>query len=72
MNLTETHPRELAFRKQDGLQVTLLWWEADNSLAVSVVDQPGADAFLVPVDGGQKPLDVFRHPFAHAARRGII
>ena len=71
MYLTETDPRELDHRAQDGIEVTLLWWKSGNRLAVSVVDQPHEDAFLVPVAADQA-LDAFRHPFAHAARCGIV
>ncbi len=59
-------PRELAYRESDGLQVSLLWWKADNSLSVSVVDSLAAEVFDVPVDG-HDALDVFDHPYAYAA-----
>ena len=58
--------RELAYRKSDGLQVSLLWWKADNSLSVSVVDSLAAEVFEVPVDANDA-LDVFDHPYAYAA-----
>ena len=61
--------RELAYRKSDGLQVSLLWWKADNSLSVSVVDSLAAEVFDIPVDGND-PLDVFNHPYASAAGAG--
>jgi hypothetical protein len=59
-------PRELAYRESDGLQVSLLWCKADNSLSISVVDTLAAEAFDLPVDG-HDALDVFDHPYAYAA-----
>ena len=63
-------PRELAYRESDGIQVSLLWWKADNSLSVSVVDSLAAEVFDVPVDG-HDALDVFDHPYAYAACAGV-
>jgi hypothetical protein len=70
MEMVIDGPRELAFRAQNGVEVTLLWWRQANKLAVSVVDQTAGDTFVVPV-GEERPLDVFHHPYAHAARHGI-
>jgi hypothetical protein len=65
-----TPTRELAFRAQDGLEVTLYWSDADNRLAVSVLDIRTEDSFVIPVENAA-PLDVFNHPYAHAAWRGV-
>lgn len=64
------HERELAHRANDGLEVSLLWNADDGSLIVSVVDTRLGTALELPV-GDASPLDVFYHPFAHAARRGF-
>jgi hypothetical protein len=66
----ESVGRELAFRAQNGIEVTLLWWAEDDRLAVSVVDQASGGAFVVPV-GAERPLDVFQHPYAYAARQAV-
>jgi hypothetical protein len=62
--------RELASRTSDGVEVTLLWWPAEDRLTVCVVDTKLGDAFELEVEG-ERPLDVFYHPYAHAAFRGI-
>ena len=63
-------PRELAYRANDGLEVALLWVESTNRLVVSVADERTGDRFALRA-GHANALDVFYHPFAHAARRGI-
>jgi hypothetical protein len=62
--------RELAYRANDGIEVALLWCPGNNSLVVSVLDKRTREAFELPV-GDESPLDVFYHPFAYAARRGL-
>lgn len=62
--------RELAFRAQDGVEVTLFWNAADDRLAVAVLDHRTEDSFVIRIED-ESPLDVFHHPFAHAARRGV-
>jgi hypothetical protein len=63
-------PRELAVRQGDGLQVTLAWDPADGTLTVSVEDLRDGAVLRVPV-GADRPMDVFHHPYAYAARRGV-
>jgi hypothetical protein len=63
--------RELHSRVNDGLHVRLLWSEHDQRLAVAVDDRKTGDAFVVEVRDGDRPLDVFHHPYAYAAWRGI-
>ena len=58
---------ELAFREADGLEVSLLWEKGTDRPVVEVFDSRRAEAFAVPV-GDESPLEVFRHPFAYAAR----
>jgi hypothetical protein len=70
---TDTHTElfaELAYRENDGIEVSLLWNRADGGLSVVVVDTRTADAFELVV-GSESPLEVFNHPYAHAAFRGI-
>ena len=63
--------RELNSRVTDGLHVRLLWSKADDRTTVAALDTKTGDAFLIEVRRGEQPLDVFHHPFAYAARRGI-
>jgi len=58
--------RELNTRVGDGLEVQLLWCEADDLVFVRVEDQRTGEAFSIPVKQGQSPIDVFNHPFAYA------
>lgn len=63
-------PRELAYRAADGLEVWLLWTEADNRLFVLVVDSRLGGAFELTVKSSNA-LDAFHHPYAYAAFRGM-
>ena len=67
---TINETRELASRANDGLAVTLFWVRGRSRLAVSVSDKKTGDRFVLHAEGSNA-LDVFYHPFAHAARRGI-
>jgi hypothetical protein len=63
--------RELDARGADGLDVRL-WWDAvTDRVAVTVADTKTGLSLEVPVADGDAPLDVFRHPFAYAADRGL-
>ncbi len=66
--LADSPARELAYRAADGLEVTLVWYAADNRVAVRVFDAGTGDRFEVHVDGVQA-LDAFNHPFAYAGQR---
>ncbi len=65
-------PREvLASRRSAGILVLLLW-EADTNLAAVVVhDDLTGDEFELLVDADLNPMNVYEHPYAHAAWRGI-
>jgi hypothetical protein len=62
--------RELAHRETDGLEVLLFWHEATNELTVSVSDERTGAYFELDA-GPDEALDVFYHPYAHAAFRGV-
>jgi hypothetical protein len=73
MTATDTteHPlRELAHRANDGVEVLLFWNEATNDLTVSVSDERSGAYFELAADPGEA-LDVFYHPYAHAAFVGV-
>jgi len=59
--------RELDGRQADGMDVRLLWCEADGSVLVTVNDDRTGEAFSVEVEEGERPLEVFNHPYAYAA-----
>jgi hypothetical protein len=63
--------RELAQREGDGLDVRLIWSKANNALKVIVTDAKLGETIIVPVQG-ENPLEVFHHPFAYAAARGLV
>jgi hypothetical protein len=68
----ETAPRiELADRENDGISVTLFWDPETNLLAVVVVDSRRDESFELVIEPDDRPLDVFYHPYAAAAARGL-
>jgi len=63
--------RELDSRVTDGIDIRLLWSPDDDQAWVSVSDPKTGDSFRIPVRGDERALDVFHHPFAYAAIRGV-
>ena len=63
--------RELDSRSSDGIDVHLLWSEHDGEVVVAVADKKSGDRFVLDVQAAENALEVFRHPFAYAAWRGI-
>jgi hypothetical protein len=62
-----TSMRELDSRSVDGLQVQL-WWDSETGCVwVSTRDGRSGNQFLIEVRDGERPLDVFQHPFAYAS-----
>jgi hypothetical protein len=68
MTLDTSDRRELDHRHSNGIDVTLAWSPADDTLTVYVDDDAG-DAFELVVEA-HEALDAFHHPFAYAASRG--
>jgi hypothetical protein len=64
-------PIELAHRAVDGLEVALLWCPEPPRLLVAVIDTRTGATFQVPVGEDDNALDVFLHPYAYSAWRGI-
>ncbi len=62
--------RELDHRRSNGVDVSLLWDEHDNSVVVSVVDASTGSSFDLEVPP-ESARHVFHHPFAHAGLRGL-
>jgi hypothetical protein len=67
----ETWRTELASRENNGITVSLFWSRATNLVTVAVADTPNDDYFELVLDEHERALDVFHHPFAHAAARGL-
>lgn len=63
----ETIYVELSQRESDGIEVQLLWERGTDHLVVVVHDARSDRAIEVPARP-DNALDVFRHPFAYAAR----
>jgi len=70
LKTTQEPLRELAQRTSDGIEVTLLWSPADGRLTVSVADGRYGEAFVLDA-AADEALDVFNHPYAYAAHRGV-
>jgi hypothetical protein len=62
--------RELARRQTGALEVALLWHPCTDSLSVSVRDSSGVSGFRLEVNAAEA-MEVFHHPYAYAASRGI-
>jgi hypothetical protein len=63
--------RELAHRATDGVEVALLWYPSNDVVSVRVVDTRAGESFELVLGDGDRPLDVFQHPYAYAALRGL-
>jgi hypothetical protein len=70
LTLTETTYEELASRENNGIRVSLMWNCAKNDAKVTVYDASDDSSFELGVEDAP-PLDVFNHPFAYAAFRGL-
>jgi len=62
---------ELASRESNGIRVRLFWSRSTNLVTVSVEDTANDEYFELVLDEHERALDVFHHPFAHAAARGL-
>ena len=62
--------RELAHRASDGVEIQLLWHQGTDELLVSVSDERSG-AYFELAAGPDQALDVFNHPYVHAAFRGL-
>lgn len=69
-DVTPQPNRELAHRANDGVEVVLSWHQVSNELTVSVSDQRTGAHFELEAEQ-VNALDVFHHPYAYAAFRGL-
>jgi hypothetical protein len=66
-----TNPyRELAYRANDGIEIGLFWQQNTDDLTVAVSDERRRAYFELAAAPDQA-LDVFNHPYAHAAFCGL-
>jgi hypothetical protein len=69
-NISPQRHRELARRVNDGLEVILFWQKLNDDLTITVSDERSGASFELAAAPDQA-LDVFNHPYAHAAFRGL-
>jgi hypothetical protein len=62
---------ELAVREQNGVAVTLFWLRGTDVLLVAVADRRNGESFELVLEPDDRALDVFHHPYAYAAARGL-
>jgi hypothetical protein len=63
--------RELATRETDGIVVTLFWRTGTDRLTVTVRDQRTGEELDLEAHA-RNAMDVFHHPYAYAAHRGLL
>ena len=68
---TDQMPIEFAHRAAAGIDVMLLWERQSGRLWVAVDDASTGESFELAASGGRQALELFYHPFAYAAARGI-
>ena len=68
---THTDTRELAHRTADGVEVALLWHPDGDYVSVVVSDARLGETFELVLDDRDDAMDVFHHPYAYAAHRGL-
>ena len=61
---------ELATRASNGVEITLLWDRGSDDITVCVNDAP-AGIYFELVAERNNALEVFHHPYAYAAARGV-
>lgn len=64
--------RELDYRASNGVEVALLWHPATDHVSVTVHDATTGESFELVLADDDRALDVFEHPNAYAAHRGIV
>ena len=63
---TDTGRRELAARASGGLEITLYWNPADDSISVEVYEA-SIDETITILVAPDRALEAFHHPFAYLA-----
>ena len=71
--LTFDHtPKELVSRRSGSAEVVLFWSRRTHRAAVKLEDEATGEVVELEVGPQDDPLDVFNHPYAYAARRGLL
>jgi hypothetical protein len=68
--ITSSEATELAYRANGGIEVALLWYRSHDFASVMVSD-PSSGTFELVIGDGERAMDVFEHPYAYAAMRGL-
>ena len=68
MTQTTSDRRELAYRTNVGIEVTLFWTKSTNWITVEVLDWRSGERLEFDVDR-EVALDAFKHPYLYAAKR---
>jgi hypothetical protein len=71
MDTDEARRTELASRESNGVTVQLFWSRETNLVTVAVSDSAKGDYFELVLDEHERAMEVFHHPYAHAAARGL-
>ena len=69
--MTAMTTRELNHRTIDGLDIRMLWDPGSILVTIAVDDSRTGETFEVEVGPGERPMDVFMHPFAYTPTRVI-
>jgi hypothetical protein len=64
-------PKLLLSRRSGTVEVALLWSRRKHRAAVAVDDDATGSHFELVVEPADDPIDLFEHPYAYAAARGI-
>jgi hypothetical protein len=65
-------PKELVSRHSGTADVALLWSKRTHRAAVAVDDAARGEHFELLLAPEDDPLDVYEHPYAYAASRGLL
>jgi hypothetical protein len=69
--LEELDFKVLDQRKNDGIEVTLLWRAEPPEVKVKVLDTKKGESFSVPVTENENALKVFNHPYSFAGHQAV-
>jgi hypothetical protein len=64
-------PKELALRRSGTCEIALYWSRRTHRAAVKLEDEATGVTLELPLTETDDPLDVFDHPYAYAAARGL-
>jgi hypothetical protein len=64
-------PKELASRRSGTCEIALFWSRRTHRDAVKLQDDAAGITLELPLEATDDPLDVFDHPYAYAAARGL-